>query len=84
MHPASEGRVVSLRAGSIERQKGKKQRRKNKINFIWKLGKDSYLCTPNRKGKEKSQVADVMETGNEKIETDENTLRRIRLKRTAV
>ena len=75
---------MSRKAGSIERQKVKKQRRKNKINFIWKLGKDSYLCTPNDEGKEKSQVADVTETENEKIETDENTLRRIRLKRTAV
>jgi len=76
--------LLTERLADIEKQKGKKQGLKNKLNFIWKLGKDSYLCTPNRKEKEKSQVADVMETGNEKIETDENTLRRIRLKRTSV
>ena len=43
-----------MKIGGIEKQ-NRKQQRKNKIYFIWKLVKDSYLCTPNRKeGKIKS------------------------------
>ena len=57
-----------------------------KINLIlfgsWE--KIPTFALPTEREREKSQVADVMEAENEKIETDENTLRRIRLKRTAV
>ena len=41
------GRTGSWLKPVIERRGRKKEERKNKIYFIWKLEKDPYLCTPN-------------------------------------
>ena len=45
--------------------------KKNKIYFIWKLKKDSYLCTPNgNEGKTKPERR-MSGRDKKKIETDE-------------
>jgi hypothetical protein len=48
LQPGSEEREADQHQ-HIEKQTRKKEDRKNKIYFIWKFGKDAYLCTPNRK-----------------------------------
>jgi len=54
LHPASERKGALMKVSDIEKQK-RNNNGKNKSTFIWKLQKDSYLCTPNRKeGKMKS------------------------------
>ena len=70
MHPASEGMGLWLRDQQIEKQREKEQR-KNKIYFIWKLGKDFYLCTPNRKEGKKRSGGGCHYDYKNKIETDE-------------
>ena len=47
------GKLVNT--GILKSRQGKKRRQKNKIYFIWKFGKDPYLCTPNRKEEQKNR-----------------------------
>lgn len=54
------------------------QQQKNKIYFIWKLKKDSYLCTPNRKEGLKNRNGGCREDRKNKIETDETYTGRTR------
>jgi len=55
LQPGSEGAERIEKLGL-----GLKRGQKNKIYFIWRLKKDSYLCTPNgNEGENKTGTADV-------------------------
>jgi len=54
LQPGSEGRKAEQDQRIEIKEREKKKAEKNKIYFIWKFEKDAYLCTPNRKGREKS------------------------------
>ena len=71
MQPGSEGTGSHLKKRHIEKQE-ENGNEKIKNYFIWKSEKVFYLCTPNRKEREKVERRMSRKTGNKKIETSGN------------
>ncbi|MFC3365069.1 hypothetical protein ACFOG5_17950 [Pedobacter fastidiosus] len=63
LQPGSE-EAESFERGVSEEREWKNKGLKNKNYFVWKFGKDSYLCTPNRK--EGKRLPELRMQGREK------------------